>query len=232
MAKQLITIAEEDLPILKEMIRGFKQFRKNSPFQPQPKNTLQSADSYILYAHEEIPAAEQHGTGTGTGTGTGPGENWEPGTLECEVYKIVEFESDPPELVPQGFAKIVYNIKPTPVPKGFFIANKDKYGRWVVGGSEGSQECENTVTLDNPVGTGSGSAAPSDEGGEEPIQTEWTNEDGNCVELLLQTRTLYKEDGDEILYAFRRLFKFSADGKTLLSIGPEVRDTVDVPESC
>ncbi len=54
---------------------------------------------------------------------------------------------------------------------------------------------------------------------------------GVPVSLAIETRTIYNNTGDKVLYRFTRLFTFNAFG-TPISISAETRATINTPGSC
>ena len=55
--------------------------------------------------------------------------------------------------------------------------------------------------------------------------------DNDGVQVRLQTRMVYDDTSDEILYAFFRTFKYDNIGR-LISISAETRVTIEIPEEC
>lgn len=79
-------------------------------------------------------AGEVYGTGTaGTGTGTGAPADDEPGSAECQVYRILLNVAGEKRFVPIGKTITVHNFNNVDIAGGVWaLAVREEFGTWCV----------------------------------------------------------------------------------------------------
>lgn len=139
------TLSERDVARLKEMLSWFDNARESPLFRGRGgDDDSEAPEVYVaLVPDGGIPALSAPGTSTSTVTL----DQLEPGSADCEIYRVVNPSSDFPLVEPiQGLTRRVFNLSRTaitPTNNPFVLAIKDKTGIWWAstgtgGGSTGS----------------------------------------------------------------------------------------------
>lgn len=145
MAFKLYVLNEDDRRVLKEVIDREARRPKNSVDDGGPGHPVHTSEVYIAKVPEGgIPALEiEAAYGTGDDT-------YIPGEASCEIYKL-DNTVDPPELIPAGFSRTVYNVTDSVLSSEFVIIVRDKFGRWVPSsGGAGGQSIRFEVIAAGP----------------------------------------------------------------------------------
>jgi hypothetical protein len=138
-ADALTSFSAEDLALLREMVREFRQRREPSWFGPPLSEDPEAPDTYAaLTPAAGIPALA----------------GAVPGSASCAVYQVVRDAGTSPALLRAGeLSEAVYNLGATAVPGNAYVpVHRDKFGTWLV---QAVQEAFWAVT------TSDGTAAPS-----------------------------------------------------------------------
>lgn len=151
------TLTEDDVRVLKQLIRDVHKLRVNSQLHDYESGSQSSPETYSAITLAEIPALTNVPyTGTATSSGTA-GEGDTPGSGDCLLYKInkstIKMDSLPMRIT-------VYNISTSAIPADtLIIVTRDKFGNWmaVVGGGSGGSRIRFTITsADCAAGTAVG----------------------------------------------------------------------------
>jgi len=175
-------------------------------------------------------------------TGSGKYWGWITQLQTAPVDSLTDIvESDIGELNSSSSGCLILNMNELPLPSShLLLANPQKYYNAVWRGisTESSSSSYLVVTIDGNAQSSSttGLLTPlttigeSDEGSESPDTASWVKSD-HAVEAWVITRVVYNDSGDQVLYAFARLFTYDTLGM-LYSVSAETRVSVDATEVC
>lgn len=142
MADKAYFLSESDLAVIKEFVRKESTTRQNPKIRHIPEVSQTTTEVYIAYSSTGISALNSMMGSGGSGT------IWSPNSAECDVYSI---DLDTGRLTKQfDISKTVYNLSVNPVPAGWLVISRDKYGNWVCG--------LGALSGNTPGGSGGGSA--------------------------------------------------------------------------
>lgn len=151
----LKALGPDDVAILKEMVRWFKNFRFPKRADKGNSDDIRSSDTYI--------AQPQSANGIPALSGTTPGKD------VCDIYQIDPNGggADDPRLVQVGgIEEKVYNLSASVIAQTEYVpVHRNRYGRWIVGSSQPSdhQWFELKNELPDTAGTARSSVSPGQE---------------------------------------------------------------------
>lgn len=137
-------ITSDEAMILKQVVKEFRNKRKNNPTTNTFQQIHYAPEVYIAYPPSGgIPPLER-AADTGTSVpGTAAGDYDRPGSAECDIYRIIKDANDIPELLPvTDVSRTVYNLTTTRISQDWISIKRDKWGSWLADtGGSGTTVC-------------------------------------------------------------------------------------------
>lgn len=176
MPKRLVALTDEQFQLLSQLF---------NTLSATPNVLQRLAEPVANQANDVYVAAVPPGGIPGMklcqdkpGTGTNDGLADQPGTAECEIYKIHEDEEHGPEMrAYPTLSKTVYNISTKAINSAYVVVAKLKGKGWVaVPGNE-----DEVGTCDTGTGTGTGTGDGDTGTGTEAPGTGTGTDRANCI---------------------------------------------------
>lgn len=149
MPDALRTFSDDDLGLLRDLIRDKREGRLNTPYRARFTDSMsdlespQSPEVYIAYPQDSdgIPALT-------AGTGGNPDIA---GKGICDIYRILKNGTNQPEIIAvTGLEQEVFNLSSKPLAQDWIVVHRDKFGYWLTSppGAGGSRIRAEILSVD------------------------------------------------------------------------------------